>query len=562
MYVESALQELGWSLPSHATLLVKPCSHPRFGDFQTNAAFLLAGELRQSPVSVAETIARTIGSTELFEEPTVTGGGFINFRLRKAWCQSWLTRIQGDPRLGIGWVERPETVVIDFSSPNIAKEMHVGHLRSTILGDCLARLRRFLGHRVITDNHLGDWGTQFGMVILGFKKAGDWNALRERPLEHLEQLYRKIYEATRTDPAVWEEAKGELRRLQTGDPENVRLWEEFCRYSLQELSRLYERLGVVFDYQMGESAYRHMLPEVVSLLVEKGLARRSQGALCVFFDEDPELKEHPFVIQKSDGAYLYSTTDIATLLYRVEKWQAQRILYVTDARQKLHFRQLFAVARALKLPVQLEHITFGTILGEDRRPLRTREGPSLKLRELLDEAEARALQLVSEKRPDLPLEKRKEIAQTVGIGALKYADLSQNRELDYIFRWEKLLALDGNTAPYLLNAYVRICSILAKSGTVSESPIELPQPEEWELAKALLGLGETMRASMEESRPHFLCNHLYELARAFHRFYESCPVLQADTETRRLSRLGLCRIAAQSLKIGLECLGIKPLEEM
>ncbi|CAB4243779.1 Arginine--tRNA ligase [Methylacidimicrobium sp. AP8] len=551
--------------------LIEPCADPRFGDLQSNAALVLAKRVGIEPRALAAELAAAVGQTEWSLPPEVAGPGFLNFRLKPERCAKAFFSLLGDPRLGIEKADKPQTVVVDYSSPNIAKEMHVGHLRSTILGEALARVYRFLGHRVITVNHLGDWGTQFGMVLLGFKRRGEETGLENGPLEYLEEIYQEIQASAKADPTIREQAKAELRKLQNGDPENLALWSRFVEASKAELARIYEELGVRFDFTMGESAYRDQLASVIRELCAAGIAKPSQGAICVFFPNDPELQDKPFLIRKSDGAYLYATTDLAALRFRVKEWRADRILYVTDGRQRLHFRQLAATARQWGLPVVIEHVWFGSVLGEDNKPLKTREGKPIKLRELLAEAVRRAYAIIAEKRPDLPEARKMQIARAVGIGALKYADLSQNRNLDYVFRWEKLLSFEGNTAPYLLNAYVRMRAILRKAEAAgfSPGPGPLSSEPEMRLVKLLLDFCPTLERVESEGRPHFLCTYLYEVARAFHRFYECCPVLQPSpqaggegTESLRAARLALCQGAAATLGTGLDLLGIERLEEM
>jgi arginyl-tRNA synthetase len=543
--------------------LLEPCADPRFGDLQSSAALVLGRRYSLDPRALAGEMAAAVGETDWSLPPEVAGPGFLNFRLKSERCVGAFLSLAGDPRLGIERTKEPQTIVVDYSSPNIAKEMHVGHLRSTILGESLARVYRFFGHRVITVNHLGDWGTQFGMVLLGFKRRREEARLEERPLEYLEELYQRIQTSAKEDPGIRQEAKAELWKLQNGDAENLALWHRFVEASKVELTRIYEELGVHFEFTLGESAYREELPSVVRDLCAAGIAQSSQGAVCIFFPEEPELRDKPFLIQKSDGAYLYATTDLAALRFRVAKWKADRILYVTDGRQQLHFQQLAATAKRWGLPVRIEHVWFGSILGEDKKPLKTREGRPIKLRELLAEAERRAHAIIEAKRPDLPEERKNRIASAIGIGALKYADLSQNRNLDYVFRWEKLLSFEGNTAPYLLNAYVRIRAILRKAEASGVSPAAGPlaSPAEVQLTKLLLDFSSILARVQSENRPHFLCTYLYEVARSFHRFYESCPVLTAPP-AMQAARLLLCQGTAATLGTGLDLLGIERLEEM
>jgi arginyl-tRNA synthetase len=468
--------------------------------------------------------------------------------------------------------------------------MHVGHIRSTILGDSLARTLRLLGHRVITDNHLGDWGTQFGMLLVGWKTLLDPASLQSDPLAEMERLYKTI--SAQCDPekpgfcqATLDQARNELVKLQAGDTENLAIWRDMIRLSQAQFETIYGRLGVKFDHTLGESFYHPRLKAVVDELIGRGLAAESRGARAVLSDgsvspkDDPFLihKEgewipNPFIIQKSDGGFNYASTDLATLAYRIQTWHADEIIYVTDGRQQLHFRQLFAAFRRWhpKSRVKMAHVWFGSILSEDGKPFKTRSGETIRLAELLDEAEERAFKLVSEKSPDLPEADRRKIARVVGISAIKYADLLPNRQSDYVFSWDKLLALNGNTAPYLQYAYARIRSIFRK-GNVEEggspanhpSPaaVRLEAPEELALARHLLNFGLVLEAVAEDYRPNFLCNYLYDLAGRFTGFYENCPVLKSEAE-QRASRLVLCDLTARVLKQGLDVLGIDTLDQM
>jgi arginyl-tRNA synthetase len=486
--------------------------------------------------------------------------------------------------------------VIDFSSPNVAKPMHVGHIRSTILGDSLARTLRLLGHRAITDNHIGDWGTQFGKLLVGWKKHLDPAALKTDPIAEMERLYKLVNTASEADETVLEAARQELVKLQGGDAENLRIWHEMIALSQHQFDTIYARLGVKFDHAFGESFYNPRLKPLVDELVARGIARESEGAMAIFFDDVPQLKEQPALIRKSDGGFNYATTDLATLAYRLETWQPDEIIYVTDGRQQLHFQQVFIAFRkwqerglssirssdfasdALRVGTtrapQLAHVWFGSILGEDGKPFKTRSGETVKLADLLDEAEERAFKIVSEKNPDLPEAQRREIARVVGLGAVKYADLLPNRQSDYVFSWDKMLALQGNTAPYLQYAYARIKSIFRKAAETSNSDksrvniqhstsnIQLTATEEVALARHLLNFGLTLEAVAEEYRPNFLCNYLFELAGKFTSFYENCPVLKAEDAATRDSRLALCDLTARVLKQGLDVLGIETVEQM
>ena len=553
--------------PDHAgPALIRPCADPKFGDYQANGIMAVAKRLKQNPRALADKVIAQLQVAEVSEPPTVAGAGFINFRLKPAFVAEHITAAAKDERLGVPAVAQPKTVVIDFSSPNVAKQMHVGHIRSTIIGDCLARVMRFLGHQVITDNHIGDWGTQFGMLILGWKRFRDDAALKKDPIAELERLYKLV--SGRED--LRDDAKAELVKLQRGDAENTAIWKNFIDLSAQEFAETYRRLGVSFDHTYGESFYNPRLKDVVEELKRLNIARESDGAICVFFEDNPELKAAaPLIIQKADGAFLYGTTDMATLKYRIDQWHPDEIIYVTDARQQLHFKQVFAAARKWLKPVpDLRHVYFGSILGEDGKPLKTREGAPVKLSALLDEAEERALAVVTEKNPELPTETRQEIARAVGIGAVKYADLSQNRTTDYVFSWPKMLAMTGNTAPYMQYAYVRVQSIFRKAGGEGEAPAEprssqlsLEHPAELDLAKHILRFPETLQAVAEDDKPNWLTGYLYDLANKFSAFYENCPVLQSPEPTRS-SRLVLCRLTADVMKRGLNLLGIDVIEQM
>ena len=558
------------------TVLVRPCPDPKFGDYQSNALMPLAKARKMNPRQLATEVLAKLDVSEICENVEIAGAGFLNFRLNNtALAHALRTAARGE-HLFFDKAARPRTVLIDFSSPNVAKPMHVGHIRSTILGDCLARTLRLLGHRVITDNHIGDWGLQFGLLIVGWKRHLDRKALEPDPLAEMERLYKLMFAASKSDEKVLEEARQEVVKLQRRDPENLGIWEEMRNLSLGQFNSIYDRLGVKFDHTYGESHYHARLEFLVQDLIAEGIARESEGAIVVFFDDIPQLKEHPLIIRKSDGGFNYATTDLATLEFRLDSWKPDEIIYVTDGRQQLHFQQIFAVfhkwrqanseLRALISELKLAHVWFGSILGEDGKPFKTRSGETVKLADLLNEAEERALKIVSEKNPELPEAQRREIARVVGLGAVKYADLLPNRQSDYVFSWDKMLALQGNTAPYLQYAYTRIRSIFRKAEGTANSErrtanIELTAPEEIALAKHLLNFGLTLEAVAEEYRPNFLCNYLFDLAGKFTTFYENCPVLKADAATRT-SRLGLCDLTARLLKQGLETLGIETVEQM
>ena len=575
-----------------STVLVRPCPDPKFGDYQSNALMALAKARKLNPRQLATDVVAKLEVGDWCEKVEIAGAGFLNFRLKAlALAQALESAARGE-HLFFEKTSQPRTVVVDFSSPNVAKPMHVGHIRSTILGDSLARTLRLLGHRVITDNHLGDWGTQFGMLLVGWKTLLDPARLEADPLAEMERIYKAISaqchpEKPGFEPATLDRARAELVKLQSGDVENLGVWRDMICLSQVQFESIYRRLGVEFDHTLGESFYQPRLRAVVEELMQREIATVSRGAKAILSDgsvpakEDPFLihKEgewvpNPFIVQKNDGGFNYATTDLATLTHRIESWSADEVIYVTDGRQQLHFRQLFASFSRWhpETKVKLAHVWFGSILGEDGTPFKTRSGETIRLAELLDEAEERAFKLVTGKSPDLSESERREIARVVGISAVKYADLLPNRQSDYVFSWDKMLALNGNTAPYLQYAYARIRSIFRKGEsqeTGNQSPksevrgmeLRLSAPEEVVLGRHLLNFGLVLDAAAEEYRPNFLCNYLYELAGRFTSFYENCPVLKSEAE-QRASRLVLCDLTARVLRQGLAVLGIETLEQM
>ena len=561
---------------------VSAANDSRFGDYQSNVAMILAKQQRANPRQVAQRILERLDVFDICQPPEIAGAGFINFRLTPAFLAARLESLHSDERLGVPAPAAPLRIVIDFSSPNVAKPMHVGHIRSTILGDALARIASFIGHEVIRDNHIGDWGTQFGMLLLGWKTELQPEALAADPLAEMERIYKLISARCKADSDTLERARGELVRLQGGDPENLSLWQEMIRLSQGQFDSIYGRLGVRFDVALGESFYNPHLKPVVDELRSRSIAVESEGAACVFSDgklpqeEDPFLikdqdgwRPNPALVQKSDGAFNYTTTDLATLRYRMETWAPHLIIYVTDGRQQLHFRQFFAVFQRwmpeAAQSVQLAHVWFGSILGEDGKPFKTRSGETIRLRDLLDEAEERALKIISTKNPDLPEAEQREIARIVGLGAVKYADLQPNRQSDYVFSWDKMLSLQGNTAPYLLYSYVRIRSIFRKGATEADSEtnaaIHLTESAELALTRKLCLFGEVLPQVLQDFRPNLLASYLYDLAASFHSFFEACPVLKAEPAVRH-SRLVLCDVAARILQRGLDLLGIEVPERM
>ena len=542
---------------------VTAAADTRFGDYQANAAMVLAKQAKANPRELAAQIADYFETGDICDKPEIAGPGFLNFRLKPQWVSQQLRALAGDARCGVPATGNPQRIIIDFSSPNIAKPMHVGHIRSTILGDALARTARFLGHEVVTDNHLGDWGTQFGKVLYGWKHLLDRDALARDPIAEMTRLYREVNALEQTDPAVHKAAREELVKLQQGDPENRAIWQQLVDLSWAEFEDIYEKLGVRFDERLGESFYDPALATLVDKLLAAGTAQISEGAACIFFPDLPALADKPCLIRKSDGGFLYATTDLATIEYRVERWDPHAVWYVTGAPQQLHFQQVFAAARRMGATVRLEHIAFGSILGEDHKLMKTRSGDNVPLRDLIDEAVTRARALIEEKNPELPAEEKDHIARIVGLGAVKYGELSQHRMSDYVFSWAKMLSLQGNTAPYLQNAYVRVRSIFRKLGAdlgdVHE--VQLTEPAELALAKKLLQFGEIVPLVLHEFRPNLLANHLFETANAFHTFYEACPVLKSAGLTQH-SRLVLCEATARVLKQGLALLGVDVPERM
>jgi arginyl-tRNA synthetase len=552
--------------------LITVAQNEKFGDYQSNAAMGLAKGLAErtgqkaNPRTVAEQIKSAVTPLlgAMAAELSVAGPGFINVRLSPVWLAGQLAEAGRDERLGVGRVETPVRTVVDYSGPNIAKEMHVGHLRSTIIGDAIARVIEFRGDEVIRQNHIGDWGTQFGMLIAFLKRSG---AAGESHIQDLEGFYRAAKKQFDDDAGFAEEARRTVVRLQAGEAGEMALWERIVEETRRHNQPVYQRLDVKLtrENERGESFYNSMLGEVVQELTAQGVAVKSEGAIVCFV----EGFENPLIIEKTGGGYLYATTDLAAIRYRVGILRAQRIIYVTGAPQGQHFTQVFAVARQAGWAqgVSLEHAGFGSVLGEDGKMFKTRSGGTVKLKELLDEAEERAYAIVTEKSPDLPEDRRRQIAHAVGVGAVKYADLSKDRITDYVFSWDKMLSFDGNTAPYLQNAYVRVHGIFrkAKSAGIEVSPdyskIRLESPFELALAKHVMRLGDTVALVARELKPHHLCTYLFELATKYHAFFENCPVLQSEEPTRS-SRLAICSLVAKTLGLGLDLLGIEHPEQM
>ncbi|MDD4872797.1 MAG: arginine--tRNA ligase [Kiritimatiellae bacterium] len=532
-------------------------SNPEFGDYQCNDAMALAKILKKPPRAIAESFSKGAVLHPALDRVEIAGPGFINIFLKTDWLANYLCIMAEDTHLGVPQVGNGHTVVIDYSSPNVAKPMHIGHIRSTIIGSAIDRMHRFLGYRVISDNHIGDWGTQFGILIMGYRHFADKKALEESPVEELERLYVKSYGKTKEDESWLAQCRQELVKLQSGDPENRKLWKEFVDLSLEEFQRIYKRLGVSFDLIRGESYYNDKLKAMVELLEGRGLARESEGATVVFLDDE---KLPVCIVRKSDGAFNYATSDLATIASRVNEFEPDKIVYVTDERQQLHFRQFFAIARKLGYRTRFDHVWFG-LMRLPEGTFSTREGNVIKLERLLDEAEQRALSIVQKTSPEMKPEQQKEVARAVGIGAVKYADLSQNPQTTVTFTWEKALALDGNSGPYLQYAYARIASVLDKyiekypSTNPDNFPLKLAEPIERTLALILVRLPDIVLRAAETYKPSTLADYLYDLAQIYSTFYQNVPFLKAE-EGIRESRVRLCSIVAKVLRTGLNLLSI------
>ncbi len=641
------LEELAGSRADELLAMIRPSQDTKFGDYQANCAMPLGKQLGRPPREIAAELVSRLQLEDLCDPPQIAGPGFINLRLKDAWLAAHANAAFNDARLGVEPAETTRTYVVDFSSPNVAKPMHVGHIRSTVIGDAIYRILKFLGHHAIADNHLGDWGTQFGMIIYGYKHFLNKSAYDANPVSELARLYKLVHQlveyqndkrqlpqleqrlaqrrgevdtlraqpvaekadakrAARTQrklEAQCAELEGQLAasrsrqatlegdsnlaaclsshadiparvleetaKLHAGDETNQALWEEFLPKCRLEIQRVYDRLQVEFDHEYGESYYHDRLAGVVEQLEHRGLASQSDGATCVFLDGF----ETPMIVRKQDGAFLYATTDLATIQFRMETWQPDAILYVVDHRQGEHFEKLFAAARLWGFEdVDLRHISFGTVLGEDGRPYRTRSGDTVGLEGLLDEAVRRAGeafdtsdQQLSAAQKATPAQ-RQQIADVVGHGAIKYADLSHNRTSDYVFSYDKMLALSGNTATYMQYSYARVRGIFGKGNVQRESlgerPVKLAHPSERELARRLLQFADALDETVEDFRPNLLTTYLFELTKVFFSFYENCQVLKAEDPELRTSRLALCDLTGRTIKQGLHLLGIEVLDRM
>ncbi|MBP88204.1 MAG: arginine--tRNA ligase [Planctomycetaceae bacterium] len=636
--------------PTDLLAMIRPAQDAKFGDYQANCAMPLAKQLGKAPRDIAADIVSKLNLADMCEPPEIAGPGFINLQLKNEWLLARLAHAVQDDRLDVPVVAQPKTYVIDYSSPNVAKPMHVGHIRSTVIGDALTRTLRFLGHRVISDNHIGDWGTQFGMIIYGYKHFVDRDAFEREPVAELSRLYRLVntlveYHNSRKrlpqlrqelgereaaviaqqnlplpdDKAAAKKAKKavgkleekvvqtkeaikstnaklaavesgpellamadsheqiaaavleETAKLHAGDEENQRLWEEFLPKCREEIQKVYDRLDIEFDYEYGESYYHARLAQVVDDFEKRSLSRESEGAICVFLDGF----KAPMIIRKKDGAFLYATSDLATIQFRMEQWKPDEILYVVDHRQSEHFDKLFAAAKLWGYTdLKVRHVSFGTVLGEDGKPFKTRAGVAVGLESLLDEAVDRAYAVVAggdDAKGDgteLSEDECREIANAVGIGAIKYADLSHNRTSDYVFSYDKMLALTGNTATYMQYSYARVNGIFGRGKVdiqelrMAKRAIELAERAERALALELLRFADALADVAEDYRPNLLTTYLYDLSKSYAQFFEQCHVLKAQNETTRNSRLLLCDLTARTIKQGLNFLGINVVERM
>lgn len=559
-----------------ATTKVNASADLRFGDYQANAAMILAKQAKMNPRQLAQNIVDEIDCADL-AEVSIAGPGFINFTLTKSAWSARMNDLFASERLGVPLTGNDDVVVLDFSAPNVAKPMHVGHIRSIIIGDSLARIARFLGFNVVTDNHIGDWGTQFGMILYAWKHLVEQSSLVEDPIAELVRGYREVNTMCKDDESILQLCKDELVKLQAGDEENLAIWQQCIDHSKEGLQKIYDQLDVSFDHWLGESHYNDRLAPLVEEFIENGLARESEGAICVFSGEtgkpeddpyktsrDGEWNDNPAIIRKADGGFLYATTDLATIDFRVNDWKAKHIWYVVGAPQQLHFRQVFDAAKRWGRTGNFKHIAFGSILGEDRKLMKTRSGDNVGLVDVLEEAVERAKKAIEEKNPNLKGDEKDEVAEIVGLGAIKFAELSQNRMTDYVFHWDRLLALTGDTAPYLQYSYVRVRSIFRKMSEeldLSTTNVEISEEAEIHLARMLSRFGEVVPAVLDDFKPNVLASYLLELARAFHSFFEACPVLKAETEVRN-SRLVLCELTSRVLVKGLDLLGIRVPEKM
>ena len=543
-------------------LFFQSTADEKFGDYQTNFAMAASKVFKKAPRAVAEQLVAALPENKLVDKVEIAGPGFINIFLNNGYAAD-LVKSSFTEKWDFSHINTDGIVVIDYSSPNIAKPMHVGHLRTTIIGDSLKRIMRFLGYQVIADNHLGDWGTQFGKLIVGWHRWLDKESFEKDPISELERIYIAFGEAAEQNPELDDLARIELKKVQDGDPENLALWKKFVDITLSECKRIYEYLGIDFDTYYGESFYHPLMPDVIRELEEKKIAVESEGALVVFFDE--KLNIPPCIVRKKDGAFLYATSDLATIKFKHENYKMNKAVYVTDDRQALHFRQIFTIAGLLGWNMEFVHVPFG-VMSFQGEILKTRAGNTIKLKDLFREAENKGLAVVEEKNPSLPDDEKRKIAKAVGIGALKYSDLSQNRTSNIDFSWEKALSFDGNTAPYLQYSYARVQSIKRnareKGFEVDRSAdLILESGIERSIALSILKFPEAVEKSAELYRPNFIADHIFDLAQKFSSFYNSTPILKAELPLLK-SRLLLAEAVAGVIKTGLDLLGIDVVERM
>ncbi len=557
-WIRSVFESQFGDIPALAAIGVVQSANSKFGDYQCNAAMSLAKVLKLPPRAISEKIVANAQDHHAVDHLEIAGPGFINIYLSDAWLLRAVVALDQDPQLGVPKAGEGHTVILDYSSPNVAKPMHIGHIRSTIIGNSIDRLYRLLGYHVIADNHIGDWGTQFGIIIMGYRNFLDKEALSRHAISELERVYVKSYEKSREDETWLTQCREQLVKLQAGDSENTALWREFIELSLKEFDRIYKRLDVSFDLLRGESFYNDKLAGTVALLEEKGLAEESDGAKVVFLEED---KLPVCIVQKSDGGFNYATSDITTVASRIEEFQPDKIVYVTDERQQLHFKQFFTICDKLGYQTELHHVWFG-LMRLPEATFSTRQGNVIKLEVLLDEAEQRAYDIVKASSPEMTEAEQREVARAVGIGAVKYADLSQNPQTTVTFTWDKALALDGNSGPYLQYAYARIASVHDKykerfpEGDLDAHELMFTELIERELAMKLVQFPDVVLRAAKAYKPSTVADYLYELAQCYSTFYQNVPFLKAEAGIRE-SRVKLCGITAQVLQGGLRLLGIE-----
>lgn len=558
-------------LPAETTtrIMVENTKDKKNGDYATNLAMLLAKPMKMKPIEIANLIVKAIPQNDKITKVEIAGPGFINFFVSKNYLASQIEAILNDQHLGVTLAPSPETIVVDYSSPNVAKEMAVHHIRSTVIGDAVVRIMEFLGHKVIRANHIGDWGTQFGMLIAYLEKKENENATNLE-LSDLEAFYREAKKCYESDEEFAVKARGYVVKLQSGDEYCLKMWKKLVNITMVQNQEIYNRLNISLTDKdiMGESLYNPMLKPLVEDLINKKLAVKDEGAMVVYLDKFADKDGNPrgVIVQKKDGGFLYTTTDIACTKYRCETLHANRIICFADSRQHEHLVMSWEIAKlAGYVPegVVLEHGAFGMMLGKDGKPFKTRDGGTVKLKDLLDEAEARAAKLIESRNNDLPDEMKPEVIKTIAMGAVKYADLSKNRTTDYIFDWDNMLTFEGNTAPYLQYAYSRICSIFRKAADCSIGKVQITTDEEESLGQHLIKFNESVNAAANKIAPHIICSYIYDLAGLFMRFYEACPINKSDVPAEiKSSRLALCKATADIIKTGLNLLGINVLERM